>query len=311
MSSKPETLNNLVSFGDSNYQPLADVLASLEGLVPFGMSDKNASAVLLDEPLPGAKIIPGGVAVSSAGWFFLGRIICYGADGMPFETHDKIFVAKDVIREIDGTYQLFTPYQAITHFEAQGNGEFLPSFALSCNILATIFERAVKKTGNTYTTLDAELKTVLDQYKDHGAGWGYQAQNTIVQWDRRNSKIIHYPDNTQFTVAGVVDVINQQGYHKELEFNPTNKFGDVLLEEALNTPEFAKYVKNLTGLQNPLILSEIGAYFGKPAKIWLPNNPSTVKDNRAAWLGCNNCDFLINTCDILIYNYGARGVRRE
>jgi len=46
MNSKSQCLNNLVSFGDSNYQPLAEVLASLEGLLP------PESVTLADSVLP-------------------------------------------------------------------------------------------------------------------------------------------------------------------------------------------------------------------------------------------------------------------
>jgi len=253
-------------------------------------------------PAGGASRTPISTGVA-AGWLGFKDIVCIGADGNAFEEHKQIYVARDVIRKSDRSVDTsFTPYKGITHFEKRGNDEFLPSFALTCNILVALYVEMRK--GNK----DAQV--ILDQYKNRGDGFGWYAQNTIVQWNGGNSIVIHYPYDDQFPKYGGRDNVNPQGFHKELGFN-SNGFGDMLLKDALRKNEFNKYIKNLTGLPNPSILIELGKYFGKPAKIWVPNKPDNFKDTCAAWLGCGNSNFDIYTYDDLNNNYGgARGVRR-
>jgi len=227
---------------------------------------------------------------NASGYLVLENLQCVGSDGKVFEKYDKILVAKDVVRNPDGTHSRFTPYRAIAHFE--GKGLFLPSFALSCNILRALYENRD----------DPEVGKVLMQYKDYGSGWGWHAQNTVVDWGSR--KIVHYPHDSDFPEHGGNDNINRTKTRIEKTFNP-KKFKSSNLEEALTNPEYNQYLKNLTGLQQPEILVEIGKHFNKTARTWISNS----KEVRAAWLGCNYDDFYVNANYGLYDDDAARGVQ--
>ncbi len=222
-------------------------------------------------------------------------IECVGAGGKVFEKYNEIYVAKDVER--DGKSHIcFTPYKAISYFEKKNM--FLPSFALSCNVLAYLFANKDNEDCNK----------ALMQYKVHGAGYGWHAQNTIIDW--KNKKIRHYPLDEDFPQHGGNDGVNQPRRRNEFGFK-VKGFGDMSLEDALKNKEFEKFIINLTGLKNPEVLVEMGAYFKKSASIWVPNNPSEATCVSASWLGCYDINFCISANNILyIYNDCAvRGVR--
>ncbi|MFH0752532.1 MAG: hypothetical protein V1914_02935 [archaeon] len=222
-------------------------------------------------------------------YLVLGNIRCVDSDGVEFEQYDRLRVNKDIERDADGSQVSFTPYNAVACLEKQKM--FLPSMALSCNILACLYANRD----------DKEVNKVLMQYKDKGNGYGWHAQNTIVDWGSK--KIIHYPSDKDFPEHGGSDGINN-ARRVERKFNPKD-FMCMLLKEALKTPEFNNYIQNLTGLQKPKTLTEIGQYFQKPAKIWT----STNKEVRAVWLGCYNSDFDVST-NYDLYNFNAcRGVQ--
>jgi len=151
-------------------------------------------------------------------------------------------------------------------------------------------------------------KEVLDQYKDYGPGYGWHAQNTIVDW--KGQRIIHYPKDADFPNDGGTNNINQGKQQVVLGFKPKD-FGDLTLEEALKKKEFEAYIKNLTGLRDPTILIQIGNYFQFPTRIWVPDNSSKAKHTTSAWLGClSNNLFNFDALNLLDNNYAARGVRR-
>src|SRR3989338_4296350 len=233
---------------------------------------------------------------SAADFLVLENIVCVGADKKIFERHDKLYVAKDVERN-GNAHVDFTPYEATTHFEKKGL--FLPSFALSCNLVAALYQNRGK----------ADVKKVLEQYKDHGAGYGWQAQNTVIDWERR--KIIHYPHDKDFPEDGGNDKINAASVRRaRTAFNfVADDFGDILLEEALQKREFSRYIRNLTGLKDPSILVEIGKYFGKPAKVWVADNPENADYTAAAWFGCGSSYLSLGRYGSLSSNSAARGVR--
>ncbi len=235
---------------------------------------------------------------NAADFLVLENIVCVGADKKVFERHDRLYVAKEIERDASAQIN-FTPYQAATHFEQKGL--FLPSFALSCNIVAALYQNKS----------NADIRKVLEQYKDHGAGYGWQAQNTVINW--KGKKIIHYPHDKDFPEDGGNDKINAASLGRArttFSFVPVG-FGDILLEEALQKQEFSKYIRNLTGLKDPSILVEIGKYFGKPAKVWVPDNPKDADYTAAAWLGCGGDGFDLGGGSYLSSDDAARGVRGE
>jgi len=235
---------------------------------------------------------PAQVVATAKDYITLRGITCVDADGNVSEQYPVLYVKKDVER--NGTSHItFTPYKAATDFEKQGS--FLPSMALTCNVLATLYpDRA-----------DADVKRFLLQYKDHGAGHGYHAQNTIINYSTQ--EIIHYPSAADFNQTTAVNA----GQRKAVNFAKAT-LKDCSLEDALKDAAHTKYAKQLTGLANPADLVEIGKYFGRPAQLWFPWSAqagAVFNEKRAAWFGCNSDDLSLNG----YYNLGGysagRGVR--
>ncbi|GEM_PF-1625662 len=230
------------------------------------------------------------------------NIQCVDADGNPFEQYDRLLVDKDVVRSDDGKHVNFIPYRAITHFEKNGS-LFLPGIALSSNILAALYQHRD----------DPEVKPVLMHYKNHGAGFGWHAQNTVIDWGEQ--KIIHYPHKNDFTEHGGKTSINQARQRTLLSFARKEKrkifwdrsLSNTTLEKGLEDPLMARFVRQLTGLENPSLLVEIGNYFGKTARVWI----SSSNDTKAAWLGCDDINFNLLGNYYLYDDNAARGVRLE
>ncbi len=250
------------------------------------------------EPTPPRRVLQPSPRspIASLDHLVLRDIRCVNAAGNAFEEYPVLHVAKDIERKQNKDRLTFTPYQAITHFE--GEGLFHPSAALTYNILAYLFAHKD----------DAEVAAVLNQYKDYGSGFGYHGVNTVVNWNLGNGRIIHYPHDDDFPSHGGNNNINAQRPHTRLAFQVEN-FGDILLEEALKRPQFARYIKNLTGLSDPSVLVALGKHFGRPAKVWVPSNPTRANRTASAWVGCDDIDFDLITCDLLGSNDAARGVR--
>ena len=230
------------------------------------------------------------------------RISCVDADGNAFEQYDRLLVDKDVVRSDDGKHVNFIPYRAITHFEKEGS-LFLPSMALSCNIAAALYQHRD----------DPEVKPVLLHYKNHGAGFGWHAQNTVIDWGEQ--KIIHYPHKNDFTEHGGKTGINQARQRTLLPFARKEKrkifwdrtLSNTTLEKGLEDPLMTRFVRQLTGLENPSLLVEIGNYFGKTARVWVSSSTET----RAAWFGCGSDGLDLSGSDNLSSNSAGRGVRLE
>ena len=276
----------------SNYDPdLARKVTKYYAEHPEELNDKPK---LEDSPSP--------TVTSIDDFIVLKDIRCVGADGNVFEQYDELHIAKDVVRQADGTHQSFTPYQAIVYFEQKGL--FLPSMALSCNIVAALFQAAVEKKGTGYVVKDAGLQKVLDQYKDHGAGYGWQAQNTVLDWVNR--KIIHYPRDGDFPEYGSSNNINQR--RSAINLPLPDGISDMFLTDALKNAAVTKYVRNLTGSENPDLLVQVGEYFGNTTSVWT----SSRSDTRTAWLGCHiSSHFNINGSGYLGEFSAARGVREK
>ncbi|MDD4878614.1 MAG: hypothetical protein PHO02_06300 [Candidatus Nanoarchaeia archaeon] len=219
----------------------------------------------------------------------LENICCTDADGNEFERHGQVYVPKSIDKNGDGSPINNTPYNWIVYFEQRGMS--LPSFALSCNILEALW----KNKDNP------ECMQVLMNYKDKGNGYGWHAQNTLVNWG--SAQVIHYPSDADFTSNGGNNNINNGG-RMPLQFSRQG-FKDCTLEDALKNPGMERFVKQLTGLRNPDVLVEIGKHFGKPAYVWT----SGSNDTRAAWLGCSNDNLVLFAISYLSSSSAARGVR--
>ena len=232
-------------------------------------------------------------AINASDYLKLENIVCTDADNNVFESYSELYLAKDIICNSDKSQINKKPYDWAVYFEPQGL--FLPSFALSCNLLQALFQ------GRS----NPEIKAILDQYKDKGNGTGYQAQNTVVDFGAE--QIIHYPTVADFNQTGVVNA----GKPRVPQNFARAALQDSLLEDALREAEPTRYVKQLTGLRDPSILVEMGTYFGKPAKLWFPWNGKAgtgFREKRAAWLGCNVTYFGLGAGNNLGNYDAARGV---
>src|SRR3989344_6764451 len=229
-------------------------------------------------------------------YLVLGDIVCVDADGKEFERYDPLEVANDIFRNSVRSQINFTPYEAIAHCEEQHS--FLPSFALTCNILAALYAHPN----------DAEARRILMQYRDKGNGHGWHAQDTVIDWNRR--MIVHHPYDKDFPSYGGNKNVNQGRAQKAFSFIPEG-FGNIKLEDALKREHFAKYICNLPGLRDPAVLVEIGKFFGKPARVWVPNNPEQATYTAAAWLGCGSSLFGLFGNSDLSGSDAARRVRER
>jgi len=241
-------------------------------------------------------------------YILLEDISCTDANGKVFERYDELYIAKDIMRKGNKPFY-FKPYEAISYFEKQANKSFLPSIALTCNILVRLYENRD----------NPEINKTLMQYKDYeNPGHGWHIQNTIVDWKKR--KIIHYPNDKDFPeFSGSVpelggnENINENKQRTAFKFNPEG-FDDVILEKALQNPQFKKYIKNLTGLKKPETLIEIGDYFPKKyfspitIKILTPPDPETARHTTPIWLGGYNKVFCIYSGFNRNYDFAARRV---
>ncbi|MBN1793234.1 hypothetical protein JW826_06135, partial [Candidatus Woesearchaeota archaeon] len=240
---------------------------------PYINPPKAATLRTSTTPAPASRTPPGETTILNLDNFLkLENVKCTDSKGKVFEHYDALFVRKDIERDSNNpdnkTNQVnFTPYNATAHFESKGL--FLPSFALSCNILAALYANKS----------DPEVAQVLMQYKNKGNGTGYHAQNTMVDWGAK--KIIHYPNKDDYTSAGGNQVINSQKVRTPLAFDNSG-FSNATLEAALRNPNYREFIQNLSGMQNPDLLVEIGVHFVKPAYSWI----SSSNEKRAAWLGC-------------------------
>lgn len=247
--------------------------------------------------------------------YVLQNIRCVGSDGNVFEQYAELRVQSDVVRQgntQNSSHRSFTPYNAILHFESAGE-QFLPSMALSCNVLVGLFRAAVQKNDDgTYTTLDEHAKQILDQYKNYGSGYGWHAQNTVVDWKGKGilrraqkSEITHYPHKEDFPEHGGNAHINL-AHSKILKPFNNEGFKNCTLEEACQKPTMLAYLQDFTGLQNPAELGEVAKYFDRTVKTWVSSENKT----RAAWLGCGNINssFSLDASSCLYGSNAARGV---
>jgi len=261
-----------------------------------------AEAMALIERLPRPKKTepknpepPSRISFSEGDFLTLEDLSCVDADGNVFESYDRLDVRKDIFRS--GNAQVSrTPYAHAVHCEEMGL--FLPSSALTCNIVARLYE------GKS----DAHVEKVLQQYKDKGNGFGWHAQNTIIAYG--SSEVIHYPSARDFSQSTAV---NASQSHVVLPF-VKDSLEDALLKDALRDASSRRFLQQLTGLHEPEILIEIGKYFGEPAKVWFPWNGKAGKsfnETRATWFGCDDANFGLIANGDLNGASAARGVRRR
>lgn len=195
-------------------------------------------------------------------FLILKNIECIDADDKVFEKHDEVWMMKDI--HTNTSYHLL---DGIKHFEEQwGNGWFLPSMALSTNILLKLFDLGVEKQSDgSYKTLNENAKRVLDRYVNLNGnntfGNGQHLQNTIINYV--NGDIIHYPKDKDIIgkYKDKVNWINNDRDTTHLGFDK-NSFGDGLLSRFSKDSANEHFVRQLTGVKNLEKLIELGDYYG-------------------------------------------------
>lgn len=243
-------------------------------------------------------------------YLILHDIYCIDADDKVFEDYPTLHVCKDIFREDSSKPKNFTLYQAIVHCEQ--NGLFLPSFALTCNLVAALYHKAVRKEADgTYTTLDEDAKKVLNRYKDTGNGRAEHVQNTLVDYDTQ--EVIHYPSAKDFRE---IKAVNTRHLRVAGSFVKATFSDSCILEFALKNSSYTRYVRQLTGLVDPSILVEIGEYFsGQTAKLYFPWHGGTshlFKGTTTAWFGYDGSRLNLNSTIVLLSSGGvSRGVREN
>ena len=151
-----------------------------------------------------------------------------------------------------------------------------------------------------YVVKDAELKKVLNCYNNHGLGYGFHAQNTVVNLDDQN--IIHYPREVDFPEHKNNPNFNQS--QPMVWLSIPKKISDMTLADALRNAEATKYVQNLTGLEDPSVLVQIGNYFRKALYLWSSANSGA----RTAWICCNYSNLGLCTHTFLATAGTTRGM---
>jgi len=245
-------MNTIKPYGKSNYIPPDEALRQIEE-IPI---DETPA----DTPIAEERSAP---TITDAGRFLkLEHIVCIGSDGKVFEEHPRIFLEKYHIKNEDepNEYLYTGAYEAIAHLEQKGM--FLPSMAMTCNILAALYARKDSM---------PEARKLLDQYNSIGNYLlsGHH-QNTVVC----PGTIIHYPYDKDFRKSG-----GDKGVNANLRIQKTFKYrrewcnGKDLyaadLDEALKEEDILNYVKDLTGLEDPNILVEIGKYLEMRAVLYM------------------------------------------
>jgi len=299
-------LNNLVNFGDSNYQPLAEVLASLEGLVPpEPIADPNAKP----EPTSGSK------AAGSAFFLFgqkdlllLDDVACYWPDGNVMESFANVGVLPGVMKaaflknrnstfsvplmcslfnavQLCERHSISIPKEASVYF-------VLPSMALECNILEYIFKHGFcdPRQGGTpsltaFSTLDPEFARFLNKY-DNSTDYFKTLTNTLIYYpkDTDGLEIFHYPSELEFSAHAGVGSINSRNHFNQVSHSRPagTHYLDDMLKQLKNHSWLDRMLKFLTGLKDPAVLCDIASQYNKVAVIKFPDHNENLANMRRA-----------------------------
>ncbi|MBN2459755.1 hypothetical protein JXB28_05715 [Candidatus Woesearchaeota archaeon] len=247
------------------------------------------------------------VADSGSGFFLLPEIACFDEYLNYNEKYERLMVKKDVERDpknpdMSRNRISMDTAGGINHFAGQGNGMFLPSLALTCNILEALYDRRS----------NPEARKILMQYKDTGFGQGWHMQNTIVNWETRT--IIHYPQKSDFAPCYSTSPDINSGRPTERYKINYSKIDNEPLEKALEQwgtrRGYDNFIQSLMGLSYPHVLVDIGKYFGKETQIYVLRNQAGIKVPRAVMIGCDEDSFKIEIGMRIGSSCSARGVKK-
>jgi len=251
---------------------------NLEKNIKTLLNQKNHKPKLLNEGEP----------------IWLKDICCKDEYGDIIEYYDKIFVKTSLATTNKKRASYFKLHGAVSFFERQKGDVFLPSAALTCNILAKLYELRHYE----------EMDNLLLQYLDYKANDGWHLQNTIIAW--KAQRIIHYPGYSEVPKKIRKRDMNYNRDCKILGF-ALEHVEDTKLEFLLQEPSNLNFIKDLTGLEKPEILVEIGYYLRRPTRVWFPDDIERAKPS-TVFVGCRNGYFDLYLGCGINYSGPARGV---
>lgn len=199
-------------------------------------------------------------------------ISCIDYDGNVFERYDKLELVEDVA--IASHNQI----EVLNYFNGNNEGFFIPSFALTCNILAKL----LKKTDSNDTNEKAHAKMFLNQYSSILSHKGWHWQNTVIDWE--NQVIAHYLESMPCYTK----------YHPSqarLDFQLNQPGGAYFLDMAMQSREMKVFVNNLTGLASSGAIIRVGKYLGRETKIHLPTEAEKSQPTLLTLLGSDKNHF--------------------
>jgi hypothetical protein len=207
--------------------------------------------------------------ITSGDYLVLTDIKCQDSKGDVFEEYKVIKLARNLSNTVGFIHET-TYLDAVKSLQKKSDGEFLPSAALTCNILMALFEEKD----------NPDVNAVLKKYKKYNAIHGWVHQNTVI--NRNQKMIIHYPKRDDIGNWILRYTYNDSyEYNKQLktiylpyqsdEVNIKNQAGetfrseeirDISITDAVLIPHYLEFLQNLTGLKDPKSLKNISDYLG-------------------------------------------------
>jgi len=218
-------------------------------------------------------------------------------DGKLVESYDSLDISLDAFKDDKGKILSLTHYQAIVHAEAQGL--FLPSAALTGQLLVTAFEQK----DRNYLA-----EKYVQQFKNTGVSHGWHAVNTIIPWDKR--VVIHNPLASDFPANYATKLLNVGRQRGEISFDSSiNELRDKELTEVLGNAEYVLFLSKVIGV-HPSKLIPIAQYLGRTPRAWVPNNPKKADYTAGVFVG-SGYGFDVDTYVSLDGSSPASGVRES
>lgn len=229
-------------------------------------------------------------------YLLIKNIRCTDADNRIIEQYDELLVAKEFTFPKSSIKGTTNTYDAIKTMEKKGM--FLPSLALTCNILAALYENRNNEAADK----------LLKEYFNRKDDYEFVAQNTVVDWEK--NKVIHYPRDDYFLNGYGGKNVNLNREETVRALNPKG-FQNLDLEEAVCiSPFFEDYIKNSTGLQNPGILTWISRYYESRLSLWVNSMAKNDGSIGTTWIDHGTESLNINLFNYLSVGGIARGVKK-
>jgi len=208
----------------------------------------------------------------------LNDLKCVASSGQVIEEYPVLAVAGDIERYADSNHSMVKSGVSVANVQLKKHKKgFLPSLALTCNIVVKLYENRDLPS----------MQELLCQYKlrHFGDEWGVTLQNTLV--NHHSYKIAHYPT--------MINEKDKSPARTELfTADLSTRYESVSLETITLDPLLEKFVKDLTGLEDPTVLIKIADYFDADASILFPTDRE-YDPTRMCRFGCIRNELVIDT----------------